>query len=31
MASTYITRSNGSATGNTKGTISVWFKRAKLS
>ena len=31
MASTYITRSNGSATGTTKGTISVWFKRAKLS
>ncbi len=30
MASTYITRSNGSATGTTKGTISVWFKRAKL-
>ena len=29
MASTYITRSNGSATGTTKGTISVWFKKAK--
>jgi hypothetical protein len=28
MASTYIFRANGSPTGTTKGTISVWFKKA---
>ena len=28
MASTYIFRANGSATGTKKGTISVWFKKA---
>ena len=31
MASTYLFRANGSGTGTTKGTISLWFKRGALS
>ena len=31
MASTYLFRANGSGTGTTKGTISLWFKRGVLS
>jgi hypothetical protein len=30
MASTYLFRANGTATGTKKGTISVWFKRSAL-